>query len=85
MAYPRVREKQAVVIVELLETATQRLRTAHSSSPRLRRASSTPPLPVAQRAMLRQEHWAESVAPCLAVEKRQGPPALRPALFAPLE
>ena len=63
MAWWLVREKRVqVVMVELLETATQRLRTA-----------------------FRQEHWAESVAPCLAVEKRQGPPALRRALLALLE
>ena len=51
MAWWLVQEKRArVVIVELLETATRRPKTADPPSPRLRRASWRPPLLVAKRA-----------------------------------
>ncbi len=34
------------------------------------------------RREIRQAHWIEQAAPCLAVEKRQAPATLRRALFA---
>ena len=71
MASWLVREKRApVVIVELLEKATRRVQTADPPSPRLRRASETPPLLVAQQAQRATFPRALFALPALRSDRR---------------